>query len=141
MATFAKVGQMAIRNATILTGATISAAGGTSSTLKVTGQKVDNGVQVADFSISDIRLRPSITFKCRPAAMQRDGSWSKQKAEYTIRMPKLLANGTIAINYARGSVEVHPESTDIEITKLITWDAQLKFDADFSDFIKSAVPE
>lgn len=132
---------MAIRNATILTGATISATGGTSSTLKVTGQKVDNGVQVADFSVTDIRLRPSITFKCRPAALQRDGSWSKQKADYTIRMPKLLADQSITINYARGSIEVHPESTDAEITKLSTWDAQLKFDPDFSDFVKSAVPE
>lgn len=141
MAENAKIGIKMIRNATILSGATISATGGTASTLKTTGLQVPSGVQVSDSSIADIRLRPTITFKGKPAAVQRDGSWSKQKSEWTVRMPKILADGTTTINFASGTISVHPESTDVEIVKLIAWNCQILFDADFTDFVKSAVTD
>lgn len=132
---------MAIRNATILTGPTISATGGTASTLKTTGLAVSNGVQVCDFGVTDIRLRPTITFKARPAQLQRDGSWSKQKVDYTIRMPKILADLSSTTNFANGTLSVHPESTDAEIAKLIAWNCQLLFDADFAEFFKNAATD
>lgn len=132
---------MALRNATILTGATISATGGTASTLKATGLVVTGGVQVCDFGVADIRLRPTITFKSRPAQLQRDGSWSKQKVDYTIRQPKLLADGSTVVNFASGTISVHPETTDAELTKLISWNCQINFDADFTDFVKNAVTD
>lgn len=132
---------MAIRNATILTGATISATGGTSSTLKTTGLSVPGGVQVSDFGVSDIRLRPTITCKARPAQLQRDGSWSKQKVDYTIRIPKILADGSTSVNFASGTISVHPETTDAEITKIIAWNCQILFDSDFTDFVKNAVTD
>lgn len=132
---------MSIRNATILTGATIAATGGTSSTLKATGAVIAGGIQVVDASITDIRLRPTITFKARPASLQRDGSYSKQKVDYTIRMPKLLADGTVGLNLSSGTLSVHPESTTAEIVKLCTWSSQIYFDTDFTDFVQSAVPE
>lgn len=132
---------MALRNATILTGSTISATGGTSSTLKTTGVSIPGGVQVCDFSVTDMRLRPTITFKSRPAQLQRDGSWSKQKVDYTIRHPKLIADGTTVINFASGTTSVHPETTDAELTKLIGWNSQISFDADFTDFVKNAVTD
>lgn len=132
---------MAIRNGSILTGATIAATGGTASTLKSTGLDVPGGVQVTDFSVADMRLRPTITFKSRPATLQRDGSWSKQKVDYTIRMPKVLADLSVTVNYASGTISVHPESTDAEITKLCAWNAQINFGSSFTDFVKNAVTD
>lgn len=127
---------MGVQNATILTGSTISASGGTSSTLAVTGQQVPNGVQIADMGVTDFRVRPTVTFRSRVPAMQPDGSWSKYKNQISAVFPKLLASGEMAFPVVRVEFECHPEQTDAEVQKMRDWFSQFGFDADFANFLK-----
>lgn len=125
-----------LKNATILTGATISATGGTASTLTLAPHVVARGFRIHDLSVTDARIRPFIEVKVRPAALRSNGTWQRQIAEYKVVMPKLLANGTIDYPLFAGRLEVHPEMSDAEIVKLITWPAQFHFDTDFTNFMK-----
>lgn len=127
---------MGVQNATILTGPTISATGGTSSTLAPTGQSVSNGVQVADMGVTDFRVRPTMTMRSRVPAMQPDGSWSKYKNQVSLVMPKILASGEMAFPVGRIEFEPHPEMTDAEVNKLRDWLCQILFDPDFTSFLK-----
>lgn len=125
---------MTIRNSSILTGATLAATGGTASTLKTTGTTIPNGVQVCDTGVTDARIRPTLTFKTRPATLRNDGTWQKQKCEMTVVIPKIVASGKVEFPVLRQSIELHPEMTQAEIDKLASWGAQLLFDTDFADY-------
>ena len=127
---------MGVRNATILTGSTISATGGTSSTLAVTGQQIPNGVQIADMGVTDFRVRPTLTIRSRVPALQPDGSWSKYKNQVSLVIPKVLASGDMAFPVGRIEFEPHPEMTDAEVNKLRDWLCQILFDVDFANFLK-----
>ena len=127
---------MGVRNATILTGSTISATGGVSSTLAVTGQQVPNGLQIADMGVTDFRVRPFLTLRSRLPAIQPNGSWSKYKNQGTLAFPKLLANGEMAFPVGRFEFEPHPEQTDAEVVKMMSWMSQLFFNTNFVNFLK-----
>lgn len=126
---------MPINGATILTGATTTTAGGTSSTLTLTGAEVKHGLQVADMGVADYRVRPFINFKQKQPNLVNN-VYSKSRNEIMVAMPKILANGTIAFPLVRISVESHPECTDAEVVKLLSWGAQALSDADFVNFLK-----
>lgn len=125
-----------LKNASILTGSTVSAAGGTSSTLTLAPHIVTRGIRIWDLSVTDPRVRPYIECSVRPAQMKADGSWLRQVSEYKIVMPKLLASGVVNFPLFHGRMELHPEMSDAEIVKLMTWNAQFCFDADFTSFMK-----
>lgn len=127
---------MAIQNGTILTGATSAATGGTSSTLSLTGTNIVSGIQVADMSITDYRVRPFINFKYRNPTL-KNGVYSKSKAEAMIVIPKILASGLASFPLLRIGFEGHPEMLDAETVKILSWGAQLLFDADFTAFWKT----
>lgn len=128
---------MGLQGATIMDGATISATGGTSKTLSVDGIPVTNGIHLSDFSVTDLRVRPNVTAKNRPAAYDKStGKWRKGKRELVITIPKLLADGSIEYPLIRIEIEDHPENTDAELVKLFTWASQIFFDADFTNFVK-----
>jgi len=132
---------MPIKNGTILSGATISATGGTSSTLTSDGQTVQNGVHVIDASVTDFRVQPHITFKNRPAKVGSDGKWGKFKRENVLTIPKILADTSQGFPNIRVTLEGFPEMTQAEIIKLIDWQAQLFTDADFRSFWLSGAVE
>lgn len=125
---------MPINGCTIVEGATCSVTGGTAKTFKANGATVKNGVQVVDTSVTDARIRPSITCTAKPAVQGLDGKWSFERRETVFLRPKLLADGTVAFNSVREIVNFHPESTAIEIAELYNGSAQVNFDADFADF-------
>lgn len=126
---------MAIQNSTILTGATSSAAGGVSSTLSLTGNKVQNGIQVADMGVADYRIRPFINFKYRQPGFTA-GVYGKAKNEAMIVIPKILTSGLTVFPLLRIGFEPHPEMTDAEMVKMLSWGAQLLYDADYVSFFK-----
>lgn len=126
---------MSIQGSTILSGATISATGGTSSTLTLTGAEVKHGLQVADLSVADFRIRPFINFKQRQPVLHGK-VYNKSRNEAMICIPKVLADGSIAFPLARVSLEAHPEQSDAEVSKILAWAAQLAFDSDFTNFFK-----
>lgn len=126
---------MPVKGATILSGPTISASGGTSSSLTLTGAEIKHGLQVADMSVADYRVRPFLNFKTKQPSLVNN-VYTKARNEAMICIPKVLANGTISFPLARISFEPHPEQTDAEISKILSWAAQLAFDADFVNFFK-----
>lgn len=127
---------MGIQNASILTGATISATGGTSSTLVPTGLTIANGIQVQDQSGTDARLFPTCTYINRPAQYNRaTKTWSKGKRTGKIVIPRLMTDGSIEYPLGEVRIEDFPEMTDAERLKILTWLAQMVgFDADFTAF-------
>lgn len=126
---------MPIKGSTILSGATISASGGTSSTLTLTGAEVKHGLQVADMSVTDYRLRPFVNFKQKQPALSNN-VYSKARNEAVAVFPKLTANGNLVFPLARIILEPHPEQTEAEVAKMLAWGSQLGFDSDFANFFK-----
>lgn len=129
---------MPLNGMTLLSGATISAAGGTSKTFAVDGLQVKSGIHVADGSVADFRLRPGITFKSRIPAKNADGTWKKGKFSATFVIPKLLSDGK-TVEYPLGRFEVEPvaESTDADISVILCYMAQLAFNAGTVSFFKT----
>lgn len=128
---------MGLQNATVLDGATISATGGSAKTLSVDGIPVTNGIHLSDFSVADLRTRPNVTAKNRPAAYNKStAKWTKGKREIVLTFPKILADGSIDYPLVRIDIEDHPECTDAELTKMFVWASQVFSDPDFTNFIK-----
>lgn len=128
---------MGLQNATILDGATVGATGGTSKTLSVDGIPVTNGIHLSDFSVADLRTRPNVTAKNRPAAYNKStAKWTKGKRELVLTFPKILADGSIEYPLVRIEIEDHPEQSDAELIKMFTWASQAFIDTDFTNFMK-----
>lgn len=129
---------MPIQGGTILTGATISASGGTSSTLSADGQTVQNGVHVSDMAVTDFRVRPHATFKNVFATLNKTtGKWSKGKKSCVATFPRTMTDGTAGFPLLRIILEDFPEMTDAEYEKMVTWGAQLFYNASFKPFWKT----
>lgn len=125
---------MAINNGTIADGATVSATGGTSKTLVASGVAVTNGVQVMDSSVTDFRVRPTLTAKNKVPKVLATGEWTKGVRSMNIVFPKILASGKQGFPCIRISLEDFPEMTQAEIDKMTNWAAQALIDADFASF-------
>lgn len=125
---------MPINGATISDGATCSVSGGTAKTYTPNGARVSNGTQVADASVTDLRIQPTITVKNNPARILPDNTWSNAKREAVITRPKLIASGLTKFPNIRISATLHPEMTQAEINELRYQAAQLLFDTDFANF-------
>lgn len=127
---------MPISGATLLSGATLSATGGTSKTFSKVGETITNGVKVTDLSVTDSRVRPTITCINRPAVLSSLGKYSKGKRTAKLVMPKILTDTSIQFPLIEIRIEDHPEMSDAEVTALLTYAGQLCFDADFQNFMK-----
>ena len=125
---------MPISNSTLLSGATVSAAGGSSKTFSVVGETIKNGIKVMDTSVTDARLRPTLTCINRPAQMSAGVYISKDKKTMKLVSPKVIASGAIVYNVREVRIEDHPETTDAERDILDGYTAQLMFDSDFTAF-------
>lgn len=127
---------MPIKGASLLLGGTITPSAGTAKTFTEVGETIKNGVKVSDLSVTDARLRPTITCINRPAALNSLGVYvSKDKRTMKLVWPKLLADGTIKFNVRDIRIEDHPETTDVEKANMNSYAAQLFVDADFQQFV------
>lgn len=127
---------MPIKGATLLLDGTVTPSAGTSKTFTEMGETIKNGVKVADLSVADARLRPTITCINRPAVLNSLGVYtSKDKKTVKIVMPKLLASGVIAFPLREIRLEDHPEMTEAEKRYLNSYAAQVLADSDFQQFI------
>lgn len=125
---------MSIQNATILSGATVSATGGTTTTYAVDGVDVQNGIHVSDQAASDYRTRKGITFKARPPKVTSAGTYTKGKHSATLAMPRSNLAGAIEYPLVRIELEYSAENTSAEIDEMMKQAAQLAFDSDFTNF-------
>lgn len=138
MATFAEMEMsMALSSVGLLSGTTLSAAGGTAFTLTPDGQPVTSGIHVSDASVSDARIRPNATFKNKSAVLldPTKNTWSKGKRSIVYTRPKVLAAGNIIFPLIRIEIEDHPEMSAAEISAIVKEGCQFLFDADTANFV------
>lgn len=129
---------MPISGATLLLGGTITPSAGTAKTWSDVGETIKNGKKVTDLTVTDSRVRPTITCINRPAQLNNLGVYvSKDKRTVKLVWPKLLASGAIAFNVREVRIEDHPETTDTEKANLDSYTAQFMCDADFTNFIRN----
>lgn len=129
---------MPISNATLLLGGVCAATGGTAKTFTDVGETIKNGKKVSDLSVTDSRVRPTLTCINRPATLNSLGKYvSKDKRTVKLVWPKLLADGTLVFNVRELRVEDHPETSDAEKANMDSYIAQVSFDSDFSGFIRN----
>lgn len=125
---------MSLKNASILTGAALSATGGTAKVFADDGVTIQNGLHLTVPAVADFRVRDSLTVKYRPPQLQPDGSYTRDKKEMSFNVPQLLASGKVVNNVVRVSREVHPELSAAAATDFNKQAAQMLFDADFDGF-------
>lgn len=128
---------MGVQNATLLlNGATATFSGGTSKTFTPDGTTVENGIRIIDASVTDFRVRPSITLKNRNPLLSNGPipKWTKDKRSAVYQIPFVTASGEIAFNTLRLEREIHPETTSAAALDFNAVSAQICLDADFASF-------
>lgn len=129
---------MPISGATLLLGGTMTPSAGVAKTWTDVGETIKNGKKVTDLTVTDSRVRPTITCINRPAQLNNLGVYvSKDKRTVKLVWPKLLASGAIAFNVREVRIEDHPETTDAEKANLDSYTAQFMCDSDFTNFIRN----
>lgn len=127
---------MPIKGASLLLDGTVTPSAGTAKTFTEVGETIKNGVKVADLSVVDARVRPTITCINRPARLNGLGVYvSKDKKTIKLVMPKILASGVIEFPLREVRIEDHPEMTEAEKRYLNSYMAQVLVDADFQQFV------
>lgn len=125
---------MGLKALSINTGGTLANTGGTAKVFADDGVTVPNGVHISVPAVTDFRVREHATFRYTPAALQSDGTYSRQKNHASITAPKALASGKYVNNTVRIEMDIHPESTATEFADLRKMAAQLLFDSDTDNF-------
>lgn len=125
---------MTMKNMSLLSGATVSATGGTAQVFADNGVTIPNGVQLVVPADTSFATRRSATARVRQPTLGRDGVYGKDKKSISYNFPKTLASGKIVNNVIRVEREVHPEVTAAEANELNLIAAQLLTDPDTSNF-------
>lgn len=125
---------MGLKTLSLLSGASVSASGGTAMAFTDDGVTIQNGVHLIVPATADYRVRESATAKYKPAALQGDGSYTRDKKSISFNVPLLLASGKITNNVIRVEREVHPELSAASAANLNKIAAQLLIDSDTDNF-------
>lgn len=126
---------MGLKNASILSGATVSSTGGTALAFAETANSVQNGLQLIVPADTDYATRRSVTVKVKPATLvAKTGVMSKDKKTITFVKPIALTSGEIIFNVIRIEREVHPSLSAAECVELNKIGAQILTDTDFDSF-------
>lgn len=126
---------MALKNMSLLTGATNSATGGSALVFASDGQTINNGVHLIVPADTDYQTRRQATFKYRaPTLDPKTGSMSKDKKSMSYVLPMVLSTGQVVFNTVRIEREVHPSLSAANALDLLMVGAQMAFDADVTAF-------
>lgn len=129
---------MAIQNGTVIAGVAPTITGGTSKTLTLTSQKVNNGINVKDMSVADARYRPSWSFSSTPSNYDsKTGLWSKATKAASLTVPyPVTVNGSTIVQFPviRSELRDMPDMTVAQQQELLNYMAQCFFRADFQQF-------
>lgn len=127
---------MPIKGSTLLNNGTLPVAtGGTAKTFTEVGETIKNGVKVTDLSVTDARLRPTITCTNRPARLVNGKYVNRDKKVLKLVVPMLLADGTIDFPLGEIRIEDSPEMTDAQKAIRNSYLGQLFSDPDFANFL------
>jgi hypothetical protein len=128
---------MGVQTTTLKKEATsIAVTGGTDLAYTPDGVSIANGVHLAAASVTDFRVRPSITLKTRNPSLV-NGEFTKGKRWLTLTMPRILASGAVVYDVGRIDIEVHPETPVANQNDMVFQLAQMLFDSDLSLFIST----
>lgn len=128
---------MALSNANTLSGATITASGGTAVTWATQGLVGNKNVLVVPAD-TDFRVRRQIDAVVKqpsPSASAPNG-YTQARASVLYKKPILLANGKITVNTVRVEVAYDVETSAAQLTDMLDTGAQMCFDADFTPVFK-----
>lgn len=114
--------------------ATVTATGGTSKTYGLTSTVVPGGVNVADFSQADFRLRRHITFRNRNPQKLADGTFSKAKRSFVFTTPIDAGSGKIEYLVDRWESEQPVAASAAQLLQHRKNVAQLLIDSDVESF-------
>lgn len=129
---------MPISTATINSGATVSASGGTALTFASRGSEPGrNVIYVA--SDTDLRTRREADFSVSYPKIQGSAPNGYTQARRTVVMkfPLVLENGNVTVNTIRIVLSTDVETTDAEIGEYLALGAQAMIDTDFSSYWSS----
>lgn len=124
---------MGVENTTLLTGATVSATGGTNRDFTPDGVEVPNGIHLSDSGEPDFKIKQQLTLKTRNPQLN-NGLYGKGKKWATLVVPQVLSDDSIAFNLIRIEVERHPDMAVSDYTDMLKQGAQLFIDTDLTDF-------
>lgn len=125
---------MALKNMSLLSGATVTASGGTALAFVDTGVTIPNGLALVVPTDTNYALRRSVTARTRAPQLDKLGVWGKDKKYMSFTVPKQLASGKIVPNVIRVERDIHPETTAAEANELLLVAAQLCIDLDTANF-------
>lgn len=129
---------MSLANAAIVTGGTISVAGGSAVTYAPYSTSPDQ-VVLGVAADTDLRLRRQIKCKVKPPRVSPSapGGYTQARADALVIHPILLANGKYTQCTVQIGISFDPEMSSTEKTKMIDTAAQVLFDSDFTEFVKN----
>lgn len=126
---------MALKNMSLLTGATIAATGGSALAFADDGISITNGVHLVVPSDTDYQTRRQATFKYRPPTLDaKTNVYGKDKKSVSIVDPIVLPSGQIVFNSVRIEREVHPSYPAADCIELNKLAAQVFVDSDLDNF-------
>lgn len=113
----------------------IAVTGGSAKAFTITSVQVPNGINVADFTEADFRLRRHVTFRNRNPVKQANGTFSKAKRSFNFTTPIAGAvAGSIVYIVDRWESEQPVEATPAQLANHRRNVAQLLFDTDVELF-------
>lgn len=125
---------MGLQNIAILSGATVSATGGTAQTFGPDSVQVAGGIHLVDTGATSFITQANITAKVKQPTLMPDGTYSKDKKTVMLVEPFVDSKGFTRFNLVEVRREIHPEYPAADAVKLLNKGAQLCFDADLTAF-------
>jgi len=126
---------MALKNMSLLAGATVSASGGTAQVFADDGVTIQNGLHLVVPADADYQTRKNATVKYRPPTIDsKTGKYSKDKKSISYTIPVVLTDGSVVFNVVRIEREVHPSVSAEAALEMLVIAAQLCVDADVAQF-------
>lgn len=126
---------MALKNMSLQTGSTVSAAGGSALVFADDGITIANGLHLIVPADADYQTRRQVTVKYRaPAINAQTGAYGKDKKSICLAHPQVLADGSVVFNTIRIEREVHPSLSAAAALDLCVLGAQLLTDSDVTAF-------
>lgn len=126
---------MALKDMSLLAGATVSASGGTALVFSDDGVSISNGLHLIVPADADYQTRRQATVKYRPPTLDpKTGVYGKDKKSISLALPMVLSTGQVVFNTIRIEREVHPSLAAATADELCKLGAQLLTDADVANF-------
>ena len=126
---------MGLKTMSLLTGATVSASGGSALAFAENGVSVTNGLQLIVPADADYQTRRSVTVKIKqPTVDPKTGVYSKDRKTMSLTLPMVLSDGKVVFNVIRVEREVHPSLSAANALELNKLAAQMLIDSDVTDF-------